>query len=178
MQGLKPSILIGKLKQHLPPGVSPDTDLFRAIFLICLPHSMREAVGAGNHKTAADTERATDALWDARGGRNPMVAATTTHRSRSPAFTGGKTSTKGTGAPVPKVAHLPALPSTLFGTLAMAYGSSTIITPIEPTGVLHPVPSQKTKVPPNLSWFSGHSSTRRCHGNAFPSQCWTDFPCR
>ncbi len=66
MQGLKPSILMGKLKQHLPPGVSPDTDLFLlAMFLIRLPPSMREAVGAGNHKTAADTVRAADALWDA-----------------------------------------------------------------------------------------------------------------
>jgi hypothetical protein len=55
MQGFKPSILMGKLKQHLPPGVSPDTDLFMAMFLIHLPPSMREAVGAGNHKTAADT---------------------------------------------------------------------------------------------------------------------------
>ncbi len=27
MQGLKPSVLMGKLKQHLPPGVSPDNDL-------------------------------------------------------------------------------------------------------------------------------------------------------
>jgi hypothetical protein len=30
MQGLKPSVLMGKLKQHLPPGVSPDNDLFLA----------------------------------------------------------------------------------------------------------------------------------------------------
>jgi hypothetical protein len=28
MQALKPSVLMGKLKQHLPPGVSPDNDLF------------------------------------------------------------------------------------------------------------------------------------------------------
>jgi hypothetical protein len=57
MQGLKPSILMGKLKQHLPPGVSPDADLFLAMFLIRLLPSMREAVGTGNHKnnkTAAD----------------------------------------------------------------------------------------------------------------------------
>ncbi len=40
MQGLKPSILM---------------DLFLAMVLICLPPSMREAVGAGNHKTATDT---------------------------------------------------------------------------------------------------------------------------
>jgi hypothetical protein len=40
MQGLKPSVLMGKLKQHLPPGVSPDNDLFLAMFLIRLPPSM------------------------------------------------------------------------------------------------------------------------------------------
>jgi hypothetical protein len=34
MQGVKPSILMGKLKQHLPLRVSPDTDLFMAMFLI------------------------------------------------------------------------------------------------------------------------------------------------
>jgi hypothetical protein len=28
MPGLKPSVVMGKLKQHLPPGVSPDTDRF------------------------------------------------------------------------------------------------------------------------------------------------------
>jgi hypothetical protein len=32
MQGLKPSVLMGKLKQHFPPGVSPDNDHF---FLQC-----------------------------------------------------------------------------------------------------------------------------------------------
>ncbi len=46
MQGLKPSVLMGKLKQHLPSGVSPDNDLFLAMFLIRLPLSMRETVGA------------------------------------------------------------------------------------------------------------------------------------
>jgi hypothetical protein len=37
MQGLKPNVLMGKLKQHLPPGVSPDNDLFLAMFLVGLP---------------------------------------------------------------------------------------------------------------------------------------------
>ncbi len=36
MQGLKPSFLMGKLKQHLPPEVSPDHDLFLSMFLISL----------------------------------------------------------------------------------------------------------------------------------------------
>ena len=65
MQGLKPSILMGKLKQYLPPGASPDNDLFWAMFLIHLPPSMRESVGAGNHTTAAAMGKAADALWDA-----------------------------------------------------------------------------------------------------------------
>jgi hypothetical protein len=43
MQGLKPSVLMGKLKQHLPPGVSSDNYLFLSMFLIPLPPSMREA---------------------------------------------------------------------------------------------------------------------------------------
>ncbi len=50
MEGLKPSVLMGKLKQHLPAGVSPDTDLFRAMFLFCLTPSMQEAVGVGPTK--------------------------------------------------------------------------------------------------------------------------------
>jgi hypothetical protein len=97
MQGLKPSALMGKLKQHLPPGVSPDTDLFLAMVLMRLPPSMREAVGAGNHKAAADFVKAADTLWDARGGHDPMVTAATTQRSQSPAPTSGKKSDKRSG---------------------------------------------------------------------------------
>jgi hypothetical protein len=62
MQGLKPSVLMGKLQQHLPPGFSLDTVLFLAMFLIRLQPSMRETVGAGNHKTAAAIVIAADAL--------------------------------------------------------------------------------------------------------------------
>jgi hypothetical protein len=85
MQGLKPSVLMGKMKQHLPQGVSPDNDLFLAIFLICLPPSMREAVGAGTHTTAAPMVKAADALWDARGSHDLTVAAASTQHSRSSA---------------------------------------------------------------------------------------------
>ncbi len=62
MQGLKPSVLMGKLKQHLPPGVSRDNDLFLALFLVHLPPRMHETVGAGNHMTAAAMVKAADAL--------------------------------------------------------------------------------------------------------------------
>jgi hypothetical protein len=66
---------MGKLKQHLPHGISPDNDLFLAMFLIRLPPSMQEAVSAGNHKTAVAMVRATDACG--------MLEAATTQRSRS-----------------------------------------------------------------------------------------------
>ncbi len=46
---------------------------------------MREAVGAGNHKTATAVVKAADALWDAQGDHDPTVAAATTQRSWSPA---------------------------------------------------------------------------------------------
>jgi hypothetical protein len=62
MQGLESSVLMGKLKQHLPPGVSPDNDLSLEMFLIRLPPSMREAVGAGTHKTATAMVKAADIL--------------------------------------------------------------------------------------------------------------------
>ncbi len=91
MQGLKPSVLMGKLKQHLAPGVSPDNDLFLSTFLICLLPSMREMVGAGAHGTAAAMVKAADS----RGGHNPTVAATSTQRSRSPASNRGKRGTNG-----------------------------------------------------------------------------------
>ncbi len=69
MRGLKPSVLMGKLKQHLSPGVSPDNDLFLAMFLIHLLPSMRETVGAGAHGTATAMVKGVDALWDTRGSR-------------------------------------------------------------------------------------------------------------
>jgi hypothetical protein len=59
MMGLKPSVLMGKLKQHLPPGVSPDNDLFLSMFFIHLPRSMRETVGAGTFGSAANPTHTT-----------------------------------------------------------------------------------------------------------------------
>ncbi len=62
MQALKPNVLIGKLKQHLPPGVSPDIQLFLLMFLIHLPPSMTETVGGGARGMAAAMVKAADAL--------------------------------------------------------------------------------------------------------------------
>jgi hypothetical protein len=58
---------------------------------------MREAVGAGNHKTAADVVKAAEALWDTRGGHDPTVMAAMTQRSRSPAPAKGKKSHERSG---------------------------------------------------------------------------------
>jgi hypothetical protein len=144
MHGLKPSVLMGKLKQHLPPGVSPDNDLFLAMFLIRLPPFMREAVGAGSHGTAAAMVKAADALWDARGGHDPTVAAASTQRSRSPAPHSRKRGDKGAATPAPKVAPLPALIFICFKTLAMASVNFTTTTPIRLTGALCSVLIWKT----------------------------------
>ncbi len=109
MQGLKPSVLMVKLKQHLPPEVSPDNDLFLAMFLIRLPPSKREAVGAGSHRAAAAMVKAADALWDARGGHDPTVTAASTQRSRSPAPHSGKRGDKRSGI-TPSKSRLPSRP--------------------------------------------------------------------
>jgi hypothetical protein len=109
MQGLKPSVLMGKLKQHLPPGESPDNNLFLAMFLIHLPPSMRETVGASAHGTATAMVKAVDALWDAQGGHDSTVAAASTQRSRSPAPSSRKRGDKRGGNACPK-SHPPARP--------------------------------------------------------------------
>jgi hypothetical protein len=97
MQGLKPSVLMGKLKQHLASCVSPDNYFFLAMFLLQLPPSMRETLGAGNHKTAAAMVKAADTLWDARGSHDPAVAAATIQQSRRPAPNNGKRGDKWSG---------------------------------------------------------------------------------
>ncbi|OBQ34866.1 MAG: hypothetical protein AN484_26475, partial [Aphanizomenon flos-aquae WA102] len=60
IEGCKPSLLMGKLKQLLPHGVSPDTDMFLAMFLLRLSPNTRETLGAMNLKTAAAMAAAAD----------------------------------------------------------------------------------------------------------------------
>jgi hypothetical protein len=169
MHGLKPSVLMGKLKQHLPPGVSPDNDLILAMFLIRLPPSMRETVGAGARETAAAMVKAADALWDARGGHDPTVAAASTQRSRIPAPSSRKRSDKrgGTGNARPKSRLLPTQIFILFRTLAMACVNFTTTMPIGLTGAFHPVLGRKTNLPPDPFLFGGFFHTCHCHGYAF-----------
>jgi hypothetical protein len=106
---------------------------------------MREAVGAGTHKTAAAMVKAADTLWDARGSHDPTVAAASTQRSRSPAPHNGKRGDKKRAAtPALKVAPLPTQICIHFKTLEMASVNFTTTTPIRLTGVLHPVLGRKT----------------------------------
>ncbi len=107
MQGLKTSVFMGKLKQHLPPGVSPDNDLFLTMFLIRLPPSMREAVGAGSHGTAAAMVKAADALWDARAATTLQLQPPQLSVAGALLLTAGREATKVVATPVPKVAPFP-----------------------------------------------------------------------
>jgi hypothetical protein len=79
---------------------------------------MQEAVGAGTHTMAAAMVKAADALWDARGGHDPTVAAALTQRSRLPAPHSGKRGDKKNSNAHSKSHPLPALYS--FQTLTMA----------------------------------------------------------
>jgi hypothetical protein len=174
MQGLKPSVLMGKLKQHLPPGVSPDNELFLAMFLIRLPPSMREAIGAGAYGTTAAMVKAADAVWDAWGGHDPTVAAASTQRSRSTAPSNGKRGDKRGGNARPKSRPLPAQIFILFKTLAMAYANFTTTTPIGLTGAFRPFLGRKTDSPPDLFRFGCFFHTCHCHGYAFSCKRWFD----
>jgi hypothetical protein len=107
----------------------PLTDLFLAMFLILPPPSMREVVGAGNHKTAAAMVNAADALWDAQGSHDPTVAAAMPQRRRSLAPNNGKRGDKRSSTPAPKVTPLPTLIFTHFKTLAMASVNSQLLCP-------------------------------------------------
>ncbi len=175
MQGLKSSVLMGKLKQHLPLGVSPDNDLFLAMFLIRLLPSMRETEGAGAHKTATAMVKAADALWDARGSHDPTVAAASTQRSRSPTPSSGKRGDKGAVTPIPKVVPLPAQISTLFKTLPMACANFTTTTPIGLTGAFRPVLGRKLlsrRTPFSSAAFPTHATATDMH---FPANAGLIF---
>jgi hypothetical protein len=175
MQGLKPSVLMGKLKQNLTPGASPDNDLFLAMFLIRLPASMSETIEAGDHWTAAAMVKATDALWDARSSHDPTVAAASTQRSRSPTPSSGKRGDKRGSNARPK-SRPPSRPDFIPSrTLAMACANFTIITPIGLTGAFCPVLGRKTNSPPDTFRFGSFPHTCHCHGYAFSRKRWLNF---
>ncbi len=94
--------LMGKLKQHLPPGVSPDNDLFVAMFFD--PSSaINERDSRSWHPWNSHSHgEGCEALWDALSGHDPTVAATSTQQSRSPTPSSGKRGDKRGGNARPK----------------------------------------------------------------------------
>jgi hypothetical protein len=110
---------------------------------------MREAVGAGNHKTVVTMVRAADALWDARGCHDPKVTAAMTKCSRSPAPTSGKKNDKRNGNACSKVFLLPAPTSFLFKIQTMGGANFTTSTATKHTSAFSRVSGQKTKTPAN-----------------------------
>jgi hypothetical protein len=75
---------------------------FFQCFLIHLPPSIRETVGAGTYGMAAAILKAADALWDARGGHDPTATAALTQQSRSPTPNSVKRGDKRSGNASPK----------------------------------------------------------------------------
>ena len=64
------------------------------MFLLRLPPSTRERVGAADHTTVAAMVSHADRVWSFRGGQDPVVAAAAEHRSRSPTSSPGRRSDK------------------------------------------------------------------------------------
>ncbi len=136
---------------------------------------VRKTVGAGAHGMAAAMVKAADALWDARGGNNPTVAAASTQRNRSPAPGSGKRGDKrGSNArPKSRPPFLPRLP--ISKTLAMACANFTITMPIGLSSAFSPVLGRKTNSPPDPFQFGGFPHTCHCHSYAFSCKRWLDF---
>ena len=61
----KPSAMMDRMLGYLPPGDSPDT-LFQAIFLNCLPDSIREYLSAHDFTDMRQMAAVADRLWAAR----------------------------------------------------------------------------------------------------------------
>jgi hypothetical protein len=95
VENVRPLELLGKLKNHLPFGASDNNELFMAMFLMRLPESTREAVGAANHATVTAMCAHAENMYNFRGGYESMTAAAAVQqRSRSPAKTDRKRSEK------------------------------------------------------------------------------------
>ena len=95
MEDIRPSLMYGKLRSLLPYGADCNNEIFLAMFLLRLPPSVREQVGAADHTTAAAMVSHADRVWSFRGGPDPVVAAAAEHRSRSPASPGRRSDKKG-----------------------------------------------------------------------------------
>jgi hypothetical protein len=124
MQGLKPSVLMGKLKQHLSPGFLRTTIFFWSCFLFACHHPARDGWSWQPH--------------DSRGHGEGRGCPEVYSRRPRPYSRGHHDS-----APAPKVAPPPAQISIPFRTLAMKCANFIITMSTGLTDVLHPVLGRK-----------------------------------
>jgi len=68
----RPSQLMNEMLALLPAGDTGDSTIFLALFLLRLPVSMRDHLGAADFKTAAEMAARADTLWDARAGESAV----------------------------------------------------------------------------------------------------------
>ena len=91
VENVRPFAVLRQLKSLLPFGASDENEIFMAMFLMRLPESTREAVGAANHATVAAMCAHAENMYSFRGGYASMTAAAAVQqRSRSPAKTDKK----------------------------------------------------------------------------------------
>jgi len=90
VEDIRPSAVYSKLKSLLPFVSDQNYYIFMSIFLLRLPPSILEQVGSAEHATVAAMVSHADRVWSFRGGQDPVVAAATEHRSRSPASSPGQ----------------------------------------------------------------------------------------
>jgi hypothetical protein len=127
VEDTKPSLMYARLKSLLPTGADSNNEIFMAMFLLRLPPSTREQVGATNHATVTAMVKHADRVWSFRVAqtrwspppRSTAVGAPLLHRASA--------ATKRV-ANAPKVAAPTRSVSKIFGTRPTARASSTITT--------------------------------------------------
>jgi hypothetical protein len=72
VENVKPSEVYAKLKRLLPFGADKNNEMFLAMFLMRLPPSIREQVGAADHTTIAAMVRHADRVWSFTGGQDQV----------------------------------------------------------------------------------------------------------
>ena len=90
VESIKPSEMYAKLKRLLPFGADKNNDMFLAMFLMRLPPSIREQVGAAEHTTISAMVKHADGVWSFTGGPDQVVAAAVEKCSRSHAISPGR----------------------------------------------------------------------------------------
>jgi hypothetical protein len=84
---IKPSLLMAKLTNCLPPGANKDCDLFYSFFMFRMPQYLREILAASEFTCSRDMAAAANRIWDLRQSAPTVAAAALSQprdRSSSP----------------------------------------------------------------------------------------------